>query len=295
MKIDILTIFPEMFGEVMSAGVIGRAAERGIIEVSVHDIRPYSADKHRRTDDEPFGGGAGMVMTVQPIAAALDAIGAVPDEPRALVASGDGAARAGRFIYMSPRGKVLGPELTAELSREDRLILLCGRYEGVDQRALDAFAFEELSIGDYILTGGEIPAMALIDVVCRLIPGTLGSDESHEVESVYSGLLEYPQYTRPAVVRVGEEERSVPEVLTSGHRRKIELWQYEQALALTKERRPDLFDRYAREYGEGGASAHELDTEKRAILAAAANSAAGPSANSAADPSAKPAAEAGPL
>jgi tRNA (guanine37-N1)-methyltransferase len=254
MKIDILTLFPGMFGEVMSAGVIGRAAERGSLDIAVHDLRSYSADKHRRTDDEPFGGGAGMIMTVQPIASALDAVCAGPK---------------GRFIYLSPRGRILDQSFASELSREERLIVLCGRYEGVDQRVLDAFGFEELSIGDYLLTGGEIPAMALVDAVCRLIPGTLGSDESHEVESVASGLLEYPQYTRPAVVEIRGEALAVPEVLTSGHRRKIELWQYERSLEMTKERRPDLFRRYAREYGEGGASSHTLDREKRALLAAA--------------------------
>jgi tRNA (guanine37-N1)-methyltransferase len=265
MKIDVLTIFPGMFGEFMSAGVIGRAAERGSLDMSVHDLRSCSADKHRRTDDAPFGGGAGMVMTVQPIAAALEALraSAVADE-------GAGRERAdGRLLYMSPRGRILDQALVEELSREGHLTILCGRYEGVDQRALDAFGFEEVSIGDYILTGGEVPAMALIDAVCRLIPGTLGSDESHEVESVYSGLLEYPQYTRPAVIEVLGEELAVPEVLTSGHRRKIALWQYERALALTKERRPDLFLRDAREYGEGGASARLLDREKKALLAAA--------------------------
>jgi tRNA (guanine37-N1)-methyltransferase len=253
MKIDILTLFPGMFGEVMSAGVIGRATERGSLGMSVHDLRSYSADKHLRTDDEPFGGGAGMVMTVQPIASALDAVCAGPKE---------------RLIYMSPRGRLLDHSLASELSREDRLIVLCGRYEGVDQRVLDAFGFEEVSIGDYLLTGGEIPAMALIDAVCRLIPGVLGSDESHEVESVASGLLEYPQYTRPAVAEIRGEEMAVPEVLTSGHQRKRELWQYERSLELTKERRPDLFRRYVREYGEGGASSHTLDREKKALLAA---------------------------
>jgi tRNA (guanine37-N1)-methyltransferase len=253
MKIDVLTIFPGMFGEFMSVGVIGRAAEKGSLAMRVHDLRSYSEDKHRRTDDAPFGGGAGMVMTVQPIASALDAV-----------------CEDGRLLYMSPRGKILDRALAEELSREEHLTILCGRYEGVDQRALDAFGFEEVSIGDYILTGGEVPAMALIDAVCRLMPGTLGSDESHEVESVYSGLLEYPQYTRPAAAVIRGEELAVPGVLTSGHRRRIELWQYERSLALTKERRPDLFLRYAREYGEGGASAHLLDREKKALLASVA-------------------------
>jgi tRNA (guanine37-N1)-methyltransferase len=251
MKIDILTIFPEMFGEVMRLGVIGRALDNGVIDVGVHDIRSYSSDKHRRTDDEPFGGGAGMVMTVQPIAAALSDIG--PDD--------------GRFIYMSPRGRALDLDLAEELRAEDRLVILCGRYEGVDQRAIDAFGFEEVSIGDYILTGGELPAMVLVDAVCRLIPGILGSDESHDVESIYSGLLEYPQYTRPAEVEIRGEKLIAPDVLTSGHHRRIELWQYRRALELTKERRPDMFGRYLNEYGGNGASSSALGKEERKILA----------------------------
>jgi tRNA (guanine37-N1)-methyltransferase len=256
MKIDILTIFPGKFEHVMDAGVIGRAAERGVIDVDVRDIRSYSADKHRRTDDEPFGGGAGMVMTVQPIAAAMDAIGAARPPI-------DGE----RFIYMSPRGRLLDHDLARELGKGDRLVLLCGRYEGVDERVLDAFGFEEVSIGDYVLTGGELPAMVLIDAVCRLMPGTLGSDESHEVESVYSGLLEYPQYTRPAKAVIAGETLTVPDVLISGHHRNMALWQYRRSLEITKERRPDLFDAYLREYGEGGASASALDRGKRAVLA----------------------------
>ncbi|MDR1496376.1 MAG: tRNA (guanosine(37)-N1)-methyltransferase TrmD [Clostridiales Family XIII bacterium] len=257
MKIDILTIFPGMFENIMSAGVIGRAADSGVIDVNVHDIRSYSEDKHRRTDDEPFGGGAGMVMTVQPIAAAMDAIGAA----RADRADGE------RFIYLSPRGRLLDQTLARELGSEDRLVLLCGRYEGVDERVLDAFGFEEVSVGDYILTGGELPAMVLIDAVCRLMPGTLGSDESHEVESVYSDLLEYPQYTRPAEAVIDGETLTVPDILTSGHHRNIELWQYRRSLELTKARRPDLFDAYLRKYGDGGACSSALDREKKAILA----------------------------
>jgi tRNA (guanine37-N1)-methyltransferase len=167
---------------------------------------------------------------------------------------------------MSPRGRRLDLALAEELSGEERLTILCGRYEGVDQRVLDGFGFEEISIGDYILTGGELPAMVLVDAVCRLIPGVLGSEESHRVESVYSGLLEYPQYTRPAEARVQGEVMSVPEELTSGHHRRIELWQYAKALKLTKERRPDLFDAYVREYGEDGPLRGALGKEEKIIL-----------------------------
>jgi tRNA (guanine37-N1)-methyltransferase len=250
-RIDILTIFPEMFGEVMNTSIVGRASENGLIDVGVHDIRAYSTDKHRRTDDEPFGGGAGMIMTVQPIASALDGI----------------APAGGRFLYMSPRGRMLDRALATELGGEERIILLCGRYEGVDQRVLDAYGFEEVSVGDYVLTGGELPVMVLVDAVCRLIPGALGSEESHDVESVYSGLLEYPQYTRPAEADIRGEVTGVPEVLTSGHHRQIELWQYRKSLEITKEMRPDLFEKYIREYGQGGLRADELGKEERVILA----------------------------
>jgi tRNA (guanine37-N1)-methyltransferase len=255
MRADILTIFPGMFREMTRVGIVGRAADEGLIDIRVHDIRAYSGDKRRRTDDKPYGGGAGMIMTVQPIAAALEAAGA-----------GGPGADGGRLVYMSPRGRTLDPDLVRELGGEKRLVILCGRYEGVDQRVIDAFGFEEISVGDYILTGGELPAMTLVDAVCRLIPGALGSDESHAVESVYSGLLEYPQYTRPAEIEIRGETLAVPETLTSGHRRRIELWQYRRSLELTKERRPDLFERYVREHGEGGAAAASLDKDRKAIL-----------------------------
>ena len=240
MKIDILTLFPEMFPAVLSAGVVGRAAERGLLEFAVTDIRDYTEDKHRKADDYPFGGGAGQLMTAQPIFAAMRALGEEPPPRR---------------LYLSPRGRLLDQALAEELSREARLILLCGHYEGVDQRALDAFGFEEVSIGDYVLTGGEIAAMALIDVCCRLVPGVLGSEESHKEESVYSGLLEYPQYTRPA----SYEGTAVPEVLLSGNHREIELWNFEQALRLTAARRPEMLRAWAAAHYDA------LDKKKKAI------------------------------
>ena len=218
MKIDILTLFPDMFGAVLSAGVIGRAAESGLLEFNVIDIRDFTEDKHRKADDYPFGGGAGQLMTAQPVFSAMKAL------------------ERGRLLYLSPRGRLLDKKYAEELSREPEMVLLCGHYEGVDQRVLDAFDFEEVSIGDYILTGGELPAMVLIDTVCRLVPGVLGSDESHAEESIYSGLLEYPQYTRPASF----EGMDVPDVLISGDHEKIALWNFEQSLKLTAERRPDL-------------------------------------------------------
>jgi tRNA (guanine37-N1)-methyltransferase len=168
---------------------------------------------------------------------------------------------------MSPRGRALGGELARELAAEQALMILCGRYEGVDQRALDAYGFEEVSIGDYILTGGEIPAMALMDAVCRLLPGALGSDVSHAEESIYSGLLEYPQYTRPAEAVIRGERTAAPDILLSGHHRQIHLWQYRHSLALTRQARPDLWDAYVRAYAEGGPKAAELAADERAVLA----------------------------
>ena len=249
MKIDILTLFPDMFEGVLSAGVIGRAAEKGLLEFRVADIRDHSEDKHRGVDDYPFGGGAGQLMTAQPIFSALKSLGVEPrnngksmntKEPPLCVLYECGEAiqseNKPRMIYLSPRGRLLDKKLAEELSKEQALVLLCGHYEGVDQRVLDAFDFEEVSIGDYILTGGELPAMVLIDTVCRLVPGVLGSEESHSEESIYSGLLEYPQYTRPA----SYEGMDVPETLISGDHAKIALWNFEEALKLTAERRPDL-------------------------------------------------------
>ena len=222
MKINILTIFPEMF-EPLRQSMLGRAVENGILEISVTDIRDYTLDKHNRVDDTPYGGGAGMVMQVQPI---LDAFRS----------EGYG----GEVIYMSPRGEILSGELAAELASEDEITILCGHYEGVDQRALDAMNAREVSIGDYVLTGGELPAMVLIDTMARFIEGVLSSEESVMDESVYSGLLEYPQYSKPREY----EGMEVPEVLLSGNHKEIAKWRWKQSLDLTAERRPDLLREY---------------------------------------------------
>ena len=251
MKIDILTLFPEMFDGVLSAGVTGRAAERGLLEFGVIDIREHTENKHRKVDDYPFGGGAGQLMAAQPIFSALSSLGISP-----AMTENNTDKTSPRLLYPSPRGRLLDYELASELSRENGIVLLCGHYEGVDQRALDAFAFEEVSIGDYILTGGEIPSMVLIDAVCRLIPGVLGSDESHEEESIYSGLLEYPQYTRPATF----EGIDVPDTLISGDHAKIALWNFEQSLRLTAERRPDLLRNWLEANYDG------LDKKRKAIV-----------------------------
>ncbi len=219
MKITILTLFPEMF-TALDASIFGRAKKQGRLELEVVDIRSYTEDKHLKCDDYPFGGGAGMVMMAQPIGSAIEGV-----DP------GHGARR----IYLSPKGTTLTQEKVIALSEEEHLVLLCGHYEGVDQRAIDLFIDEEISIGDYVLTGGELPAMVLCDCVARYIDGVL-SPESLVDESFSEGLLEYPQYTRPVEYR----GLTVPEVLRSGNHAEIDKWRREQAIALTKKHRPDL-------------------------------------------------------
>lgn len=237
MIINILTIFPEMF-EPLRQSMLGRAIDKGILEISVTDIRDYTLDKHNRVDDTPYGGGAGMVMQVQPI---LDAFRS--------------AGYGGEVLYMSPRGEVLSGELAREFSEQEEITILCGHYEGVDQRALDALNAREVSIGDYVLTGGELPAMVLIDTVARFLEGVLASEESVMDESVYSGLLEYPQYSRPAEY----EGMAVPDVLLSGNHKEIAKWRWEQSLELTAKRRPDLMEKYLDK-------PHELTRKERAVL-----------------------------
>lgn len=222
MKINILTLFPEMFTPLQES-MLGRAREKGILDINLINIRDYTEDKHNRVDDTPFGGGAGMVMQVQPILSAYRE-----------------NHLAGPCLYMSPRGKMLNGEMAESLSRQEEITILCGHYEGVDQRALDLLQAEEVTIGDYILTGGELPAMVLVDTVARFLDGVLAGEESVKEESVYSGLLEYPHYTKPREV----EGLTVPEVLVSGNHEKIDLWRYEKSLEITKERRPDLFREY---------------------------------------------------
>lgn len=222
MKINILTLFPEMFTPLQES-MLGRAREKGILDINLINIRDYTEDKHNRVDDTPFGGGAGMVMQVQPI----------------LSAHRENHLQ-GPCLYMSPRGKMLNGEMAESLSRQEEITILCGHYEGVDQRALDLLQAEEVTIGDYILTGGELPAMVLVDTVARFLDGVLAGEESVKEESVYSGLLEYPHYTKPREV----EGLAVPEVLVSGNHEKIDLWRYEKSLEITKERRPDLFREY---------------------------------------------------
>ncbi len=226
MRIDVLTLFPDMFKSVTEASVFGRAVKNGILEINVHDIRQYTLDKHKHTDDYPFGGGAGMVMTPQPLFDCFDAvIGDAKTKPRC--------------IYMSPQGKTLNHDKAAELSQQDRIIILCGHYEGVDQRVIDTYIDEEISIGDYVLTGGELPAMVLMDCLSRFIPGVLGKSESAQDESFSNGLLEYPQYTRPAEFR----GQKVPDILLSGNHAMIDEWRFEQSVKKTKEVRPELAEK----------------------------------------------------
>lgn len=224
MRFDVLTLFPDMVRGVLSESIIGRAQSGGLIEVKCHNIRDFTMDKHRKTDDTPYGGGVGMVMSCQPI---FDCYESVKKE----LPSGKT-----RVIYMSPKGRIFNHSIAKELSEYDNLVFLCGHYEGVDQRVLDEIVDEEISIGDYVVTGGEIPACIVIDAVSRLVDGVLASSECYEGESVASGILEYPQYTKPREWR----GREVPEILLSGDHKKIDRWRLEEAVKITKERRPDL-------------------------------------------------------
>ncbi len=219
MKIDILTLFPDMFAP-LKESVIGRAVNSGKLEIVITDIREYTADKHRKCDDTPFGGGAGMVMTAQPIASAINAVD--PDHKA-------------RRIFMSPKGRTFNQKIVTELSKEERLLLLCGHYEGVDQRVIDLFIDEEISLGDFVLTGGEIPAMAITDAVARYIDGVINKDSLLQ-ESFSDGTLEYPQYTKPQEF-MGIK---VPDVLISGNHGEVDKWRREQSEKITRERRPDL-------------------------------------------------------
>jgi tRNA (guanine37-N1)-methyltransferase len=233
MTFKVLTIFPDMLRPVLQHSILGRAVREGLIRVELIDIRAYSDRKHKNTDDEPFGGGAGMVMLAQPIVDAIEANSA-----------------GGKRIYLSPRGRTLTQRVVEALSQEEEILLLCGHYEGVDQRAIDLCIDEELSIGDYVMTGGELGALVVIDAVSRLIPGVLGRAESSVEESFSSGLLEYPHYTRPRAYR----GMNVPDVLLNGNHAHIDRWRRNESLRLTSQRRPEMLAETA------------LDAKDRAFL-----------------------------
>ena len=227
MRIEIATLFPEMCEAVLSESIIGRARAKGAIEVHCHQIRAYTTDKHNRVDDSPFGGGMGMVMQAQPIYACWQAVREQSELPM-------------HTIYMSPKGTPLTQTRVRELAQLPRLFLLCGHYEGVDQRVLDRIADEEISIGDYVVTGGELPALVLTDAVARMCDNVLPAPDAYEEESHFSGLLEYPQYTRPEVW----EGEVVPQVLMSGHHKNIAAWRQAQSEEITRQRRPDLYAKW---------------------------------------------------
>ncbi len=226
MIFDILTLFPGMFDSPMRESILGKAVDRGLIQVRVHNIRDYATDKHQITDDRPFGGGEGMVMKPEPIVGALDALRERGPNPRVLL--------------LTPQGPLFTQEIARSLSGIPRLVLVCGRYEGVDERVAQYFCDDQISVGDYVLSGGELAAMIVVDAVARLIPGVLGNVDSPGRDSFTEALLEYPQYTRPQEYR----GHRVPDVLLSGHHDVIEKWRRGQALLRTRMRRPDLFDRF---------------------------------------------------
>ncbi len=233
MLIEIATLFPEMCEAVLSASILGRARAKGAITVRCHQIRDYTTDKHNRVDDSPFGGGMGMVMQAQPVFDCWNAVKAQSDLPM-------------HTVYLSPKGRTLTQQRVRELAEMPRLFLLCGHYEGIDQRVLDRIVDEEISIGDYVVTGGELPALVLTDAVARMCEDVLPSPDAYIEESHFNGLLEYPQYTRPETW----EGETVPSVLLSGHHKNIAAWRAEQSQEITKARRPDLWEKWiASKYG----------------------------------------------
>lgn len=232
MNFHILTLFPEMILQGINTSITGRAIEKGTISVDAINIRDYTLDKHQKVDDYPYGGGAGMVMQAEPVFRAYTALSEKINES-------SNTNKKPRVIYMTPQGKVFNQAMAMELALEEDLTLLCGHYEGIDERVLEMIVTDNISIGDYVLTGGELPAMVVIDAISRLVPGVLNNNTSAEFETFHNNLLEYPQYTRP------EEFMGikVPEVLLSGHHANIEKWRYEQSVLRTKERRPDLLEK----------------------------------------------------
>ena len=227
MNFHVLTLFPDMITQGLNTSITGRAIENGLVSIEAVNIRDYSTDKHLKVDDYPYGGGAGLVMRADPICRAYDAVASRLDKKP-------------RVVYMTPVGYTFNQNMAREFAQEEELVILCGHYEGVDERALEAIVTDFVSIGDYVLTGGELAAMVVIDAVSRLVPGVLHNDESAVTESFENGLLEYPQYTRPEVYN----GMAVPEVLLSGHHGNVDKWRLEQSLQRTKKYRPDLYEAY---------------------------------------------------
>ncbi len=240
MRFDVFTVLPEVMQAYLEASVLGRAQQSGLIEIQLHNIRDHTKDRHRTTDDEPYGGGGGMVMKPEPIFAAVESVlGEALDQTP--------------VILMTPQGRVMDQGVARDLAANPRLALICGRYEGVDERVREHLATDEISIGDYVLTGGELPALVLIDAVARLLPGVLGHEDATDQDSHSEHLLEYPHYTRPAEYRGW----TVPEVLRSGDHARIERWRQEQALLRTRNRRPDLLDETGRQQRSNDANEEE--------------------------------------
>lgn len=232
-RFHILTLFPEMVMDGLNTSIIGRAIDAGLLEINAVNIRDYSTNKHMKVDDYPYGGGAGLVMQPEPVYRAYqDLTKDMKKKPR--------------VVYLTPQGTTFHQEMAKELAKEEELVFLCGHYEGIDERVLEEIVTDYVSIGDYVLTGGELPAMVMIDSISRLVPGVLHNDDSAGDESFENGLLEYPQYTRPPVFL----DKEVPEVLLSGHHENIRKWRHEQSVKRTKERRPDLWEAYEKEMGE---------------------------------------------
>lgn len=228
MKFSVLTLFPEMFEDFFSTSIIGRAVDKGVINCTATNIRDYAFNKHKSVDDYPYGGGSGMVMQIEPLKLALEAIEDHKDA---------------RVIYLTPKGKTLNQEMMKSFAKEEHLIMICGHYEGIDQRFIDRYVSDEVSLGDFVLTGGELPAMVLIDGVSRMIGGVLSSNVSFEDESHFNHLLEYPHYTRPSAY----DGDQVPKVLLSGNHAKIEAWRLEESVRLTMERRPELIEYFLKD------------------------------------------------
>lgn len=233
MRFHILTLFKDMVSDGLNTSILGRAMEKNLIETNVVDIRDYTLDKHKKVDDYPYGGGAGMLMQAQPVYDAYQAV---------LSQITEKTDKKPRVIYVTPRGTTFSQKMAQELAQEEDVVILCGHYEGIDERVLEEIVTDYVSIGDYVLTGGELPAMVMVDCISRLVPGVLNNAESSVDESFSDGLLEYPQYSRPEVWH----DKKVPEVLLSGHHANIAKWRHEQALEMTKKHRPDMYEEYVK-------------------------------------------------